>query len=153
MPRGRPSLTINGKPTELRDGTFDTTLTLQAGRNQVELIAVDLVGNRRVDSFDVILDQDPPQLVSLEVTPRDLKPGQPLQIALTAKDASGLRKVAPIRLQVGSTDIHDLLELEGGTGTYRKVLLLPPTVAGRVTVREVEVEDYAGNKARLTPDQ
>ncbi len=150
---GATSLTVDGKPTELSSETFDTTLTLQSGRNQVELIAVDLVGNRRVDSFDVILDQDPPQLVSLEVTPRDLKPGQPLQIALTAKDASGLRKVAPIRLRVGSTDIQDLLVLEGGTGTYRKVLLLPPTVAGRVTVRDVEVEDYAGNKARMTPDQ
>ncbi len=150
---GATSLTVDGKPTELSNETFDTTLTLQSGRNQVELIAVDLVGNRRVDSFDVILDQDPPQLVSLEVTPRDLKPGQPLLIALTAKDASGLRKVAPIRLRVGSTDIQDLLVLEGGTGTYRKVLLLPPTVAGRVTVRDVEVEDYAGNKARLTPDQ
>ncbi len=150
---GATGLTVNGKPTDLADGSFDTTLTLQGGRNRVELIATDLVGNRRVDSFDVVLDQDPPQLVSFEVTPRDAKPGQPVQIALTARDASGLRKVAPIRLQVGSTDIDDLLELDGSTGTYRKTLLLPANASGRVTVREVEVEDYAGNTARFTPDR
>jgi hypothetical protein len=150
---GATALTINGKPTDLADGSFDTTLTLRAGRNRVELIATDLVGNRRVDSFDILLDQDPPEILSLEVTPRDPKPGQPVQIALTARDASGLRKVATIRLRVGGTDIDDLLELDGSTGTYRKTLLLPTNASGRVTVREVEVEDYAGNTARLTPDR
>ena len=48
--------------------------------------------------------------------------------------------------------IDDLLELDGSTGTYRKTVLLPSTAAGRVTVREVEVEDYAGNTARFAPD-
>ena len=52
---------MNGKPVDLADDSFDTPLTLRSGRNQVELIATDLVGNRRVDSFEIVLDQDPPE--------------------------------------------------------------------------------------------
>jgi Glucodextranase, domain B len=147
------SLTINGRAVPLTGGAFGETVTLRQGRNPVELIATDLVGNVRVARFEVTLDQDPPELVGFEVTPRELKAGDPLQIVLTARDASGLRKVAPFRVRVGNSEYADFLEL-GGTGdTYRKTVQLPRGMAGRVALLEVELEDYAGNKARLTPER
>jgi hypothetical protein len=72
---------------------------------------------------------------------------------VTARDASGLRKAAPVRIRVAGTDYTDFLELGGADGTYRKAVLLPDEAAGAVAVREVEVEDYAGNKARFTLDR
>ena len=32
-------------------------------------------------------------------------------------------------------------------------MLLPPEAVGRVALRDVEIEDYAGNKARFTFDR
>jgi hypothetical protein len=154
---GAKSLSVNGRPVPLAgNGMFDETLTLRPGRNPIELIATDLVGNVGVARFEVTLDQDPPELVGFTLTPRELKGGEPLRIELTARDASGLRKAAPFKVRVGQAEYADFLELGGGgttNGTYRKTLQPPPGLAGRVTLREVELEDYAGNKARLTPER
>jgi hypothetical protein len=59
----------------------------------------------------------------------------------------------PFKIRVGQAGYADFLELSGGGttgGTYRKTVQPPPGLAGRVTLREVELEDYAGNKAHLT---
>ena len=150
---GATSLSINGRPVQLIGEEFDQTMTLASGRNTIELIATDLVGNRRVDSFDVQLDQDPPELVGYEVTPGEAHGGEPMQVEVRASDPSGLRKAAPFRLRVGDKDYADFLELGGESNSYRKTILLPREAAGRVTLREVEIEDYAGNKARFTFDK
>lgn len=150
---GATGLWINGQPVQLIGEEFDRTVTLTSGRNTIELIAVDLVGNRRVDSFDVQLDQDPPQLVGYEVTPAQAQGGESVRVEVRASDPSGLRKAAAFRIRVGDTDYADFLELGGDSGTYRKTLRLPGTASGRISLREVEIEDYAGNKARFTFDR
>jgi hypothetical protein len=150
---GATGLSINGQPVQLLSEEFDQTVTLSGGRNTIELIAVDLVGNRRVDSFDVQLDQDPPQLVGHNVTPVEAHGGESVRIEVRASDPSGLRKAAPFKLRVGDKDYADFLELGGDSDSYRKTILLPREAAGRIVLREVEVEDYAGNKARFTFDK
>ena len=54
--------------------------------------------------------------------------------------------------RVGDTDYADFLELVGDSRTYRKTIV---AAAGRpaISLREVEIEDYAGNKARFTFDR
>jgi hypothetical protein len=150
---GATSLTIDGRAVPLTGDAFGETVTLRQGRNPIELIATDLVGNARVARFEVTLDQDPPELVGFELAPRELKAGEPLQIALTARDVSGLRKVAPFRVRVGGSEYADFLELGGTGATYRKTVQLPRGMSGRVALLAVELEDYAGNKARLTPER
>ena len=150
---GATSLSINGQPVQLMGEEFDQTITLASGRNTIELIATDLVGNRRVDSFDVQLDQDPPQLLGYDVSPAEAHGGQPVRVEVRASDPSGLRKAAAFRLRVGDKDYADFLELGGESNSYRKTVLLPREATGRVTLREVEIEDYAGNKARFTFDK
>jgi hypothetical protein len=150
---GAVTLTVNGRPARLADGRFDETVSLREGANAVELVATDLVGNTRIERFAVDLDQVPPSLEGFSVSPRRIRSGQPVTIEVTARDASGLRKAAPVRIRVAGTDYTDFLELGGAAGTYRKAVLLPDEAAGAVAVREVEVEDYAGNKARFTLDR
>jgi hypothetical protein len=151
---GAASLTVNGRPARLADdGRFDETVSLREGANAIELVATDLVGNTRIERFAVNLDQVPPSLVSYGVAPRRIRRGQPVTIEVTARDASGLRKAAPVRIRVAGTDYTDFLELGGAAGTYRKAVLLPDEAEGVVAVQEVEVEDYAGNKARFTLDR
>ena len=150
---GATGLWINGQPVQLIGEEFDRTVTLTSGRNTIELIAVDLVGNRRVDRFDVQLDQDPPRLVGYEVTPTQAQGGDSVRVEVRASDPSGLRKAAAFRIRVGDTDYADFLELGGDSGTYRKTVRLPGTASGRISLREVEIEDYAGNKARFTFDR
>jgi uncharacterized lipoprotein YbaY len=82
-----------------------------------------------------------------------LRAGEPLEVEVEARDLSGLRKAAPFRVSVGGKEFGDFLELNGDTGTYRKTMLLPPEAVGRVALRDVEIEDYAGNKARFAFDR
>jgi hypothetical protein len=149
---GARSMTVNSRPARLIGDTFDETVTLRQGVNTVELVATDMVGNVRVERFEVGLDQNPPELVSYQVTPLQRRAGEPVRIEVTARDASGLRKAAAFRLQVGEKGFTDFLELGAG-GTYRTSLALPAGVTGRVRLLGVEVEDYAGNKARFALDK
>jgi hypothetical protein len=149
---GARSLTVDGRPARLIDDGFDETATLRQGLNTVELVATDAVGNVRVERFEVALDQTPPELVGYRVSPQQVRAGEPVQVEVSARDASGLRKAAPFRLRVGDTDHADFLEL-GSAGAYRKSVLLPGSAAGRVRLLEVEVEDYAGNQARFAFDR
>ena len=145
---------MNGRPARLVDGAFDEKATLRQGQNAIELIATDAVGNVRVERYEVALDQEPPSLVGHRIMPARLGGGEPLRIEVTARDASGLRKVAPFRIQVAGTEYADFLELSGGgpapTGRRCCCRARRP---GRATLRTVEVEDYAGNKARFTFDR
>ncbi|WP_027133940.1 FecR domain-containing protein [Geminicoccus roseus] len=146
---GAASLTLNGDPVRLIGDQFDRTATLVAGPNMFRLEAVDRVGNARVESFVVHLDQQPPELIGHRVTPEQVQAGGPVRVEVEARDAAGLRQAAPFRLRVGGTDYGDFLELSGDAGRYGATVLLPPEAAGAVSLREVEIEDYAGNKARF----
>jgi hypothetical protein len=128
---------------------FEQSVTLASGHNTIELIATDLVGNGRVDSFDVQLDQDPPQLLGYAVSPAQGHSGEPVRIEVRASDSSGLRKAAAFKLRVGDKDLDDFLELGGESNSYHKTIQLPRDAIGRIVLREVEIEDYAGNKARF----
>ena len=150
---GAVAFSVNGRPVQLADGQFDETVTLVPGDNRIRLEAVDLVGNVQVESFDVQLDQEPPELLDHAVTPARIRPGEPIRIEVTARDDSGLRHAASYRLRVGDTDYTDFLKLGDQPGTYGAIVLLPPDVAGPVVLRDVEIEDYAGNKARFTFDR
>ena len=114
---------------------------------------MDLVGNARVESFEVQLDQQPPELVGYVVTPKLARAGEPIQVEVRATDASGLRQAAPFKVRVAGVDYGEFLELGGDASTYRATMQLPRDVIGPVTLREVEIEDYAGNRARFAFDR
>ena len=99
------------------------------------------------------LDQTAPELVGFDVSPAQLRAGEPLEVEVEARDLSGLRKAAPFRVSVGGPGLRGLSRAQRQHGTYRKTMLLPPEAVGRVALRDVEIEDYAGNKARFAFDR
>jgi len=147
---GAVELSLNGQPVQLLDDGFDQTVTLVPGLNRLRLEATDLVGNVRVANFEVRLDQQAPELVGYRVSPQRVEAGQPVQVEVQARDESGLRQLAPVRLRVAGVEHRGFLELGGTPGTYAATVLLPPDAAGPAELREVEIEDYAGNKARFS---
>jgi FecR protein/Glucodextranase, domain B len=149
LPGGR-RLVVDGRPATLIDETFDEVITLGQGRNAIELVATDLVGNVSVERLDVFLDQAPPQLVRQEVAPSRASPGATVSVEVVAEDASGMKQAAPFTLRVGDASLSDFLRFDSASQSYRSTVLLPAGMQGRVTLTDVELEDYAGNRQRYT---
>ncbi|MGH6895481.1 MAG: FecR domain-containing protein [Geminicoccaceae bacterium] len=148
--RGGGSLLIDGRPATLIDDTFEETITLRQGPNAIELVATDLVGNVSVEKFGVFLDQEPPQLVREVVSPGRASPGATLTVEVVASDASGMKQAAPFTLRVGDATLSDFLRFNPSSESYRSTLVLPEGMQGPVALKDVELEDYAGNRQRYT---
>jgi hypothetical protein len=147
---GGGRLLIDGRPAELIDDTFDEAITLSQGRNAIELVATDLVGNVHVEKLDVFLDQEPPQLIDQEVTPGRGAPGATVTVKVVASDGSGMKQAAPFTLRVGDATLSDFLRFDPSSQSYRSTLVLPQGMQGPVALVEVELEDYAGNRQRYS---
>jgi hypothetical protein len=147
---GGGRLLIDGRPATLIDDTFDESITLRRGRNAIELVATDLVGNVSVEKIDVFLDQEPPQLVSHAVTPTRVSPGATVTVEVVASDASGMKQAAPFTLRVGDATLSDFLRFDPSSQSYRSTLFLPKDMRGPARLADVELEDYAGNRQRYT---
>ena len=147
---GGGRLLIDGRPAELIDDTFDEAITLSQGRNAIELVATDLVGNVHVEKLDVFLDQEPPQLIDQEVTPGRGAPGATVTVKVVASDGSGMKQAAPFTLRVGDATLSDFLRFDPSSQSYRSTLVLPQGMQGPVALVDVELEDYAGNRQRYS---
>ena len=147
---GGVGLRIDGQPAQLVDQAFDQTVTLRPGANQIELVASDLVGNVGVEKLEIVLDQTPPELTSQSVSKNQATGGDAVTIDVVATDASGMKQAAPFTLQVGDRVFSDFLRFNRSTQSYRATLVLPKDASGRVALKDVELEDYAGNRKRYT---
>jgi hypothetical protein len=143
-------LLIDGEPAELIEGAFDEAVTLRQGRNAIELVATDLVGNVSVEKLEVVLDQEPPQLVEQGVTPARAAPGDRVSVEVVASDASGMKQAAPFTLQVGDRTVSDFLRFDPSRGSYRSTFVVSEGMQGAVALKDIELEDYAGNRQRYT---
>jgi len=148
--RGAAVVLLNGRPVRLVDDSFDETLTLTAGGNQIEMVATDLVGNVRVERWDVALDQEPPTLLGHRLSQDQASPGQPFVVEVNASDSSGLKQAAPFTVRIGEATHSDFLRFNPASNSYRATVVAPQNASGRLALRDVELEDYAGNKQRYS---
>jgi hypothetical protein len=148
--RGAVEVLLNGRPIKILDDSFDETVTLAAGANEIEMVAIDLVGNVRVERWDASLDQEPPALLGHRLSSREASPGQPFVIEVDASDASGLKQAAPFTVRIGRASHSDFLRLNPATGSYRATVVPPRGASGRLALIDLELEDYAGNRQRYT---
>ena len=147
---GGGRLLIDGRTATLINDTFEESITLRQGRNAIELVAIDLVGNVSVEKLDVFLDQEPPQLVRQGVSPSQAAPGATVSVEVVANDASGMKQAAPFTLRVGDATLSDFLRFDPSSQSYRSTLIVPAGIQGPVALTDVELEDYAGNRQRYT---
>jgi len=141
---GAATVTVNGAPARIAGGGFEAVATLAPGANAIEIVATDAVGNVAVKRLETVFDVDPPEIVSAVARRPDGDAG-PIEIAVEARDGSGLRQAAPFILSVGGTERRGFLRCDGATGWCRETLPPEPGALGLV---EVIVEDYAGNAAK-----
>ncbi len=147
---GGVALRVDGQPTQLIDESFDRTVTLRQGTNRIELVASDLVGNVGVEKLEIVLDQEPPQLVEKSVSKDRATGGDTVTINVVATDASGMKQAAPFTLQVGDRSVSDFLRFNKTSQSYRSTIVLPKDASGAIALKDVELEDYAGNRKRYT---
>jgi hypothetical protein len=147
---GGVKLLVDGQPSQLIGEAFDQTITLQQGANQIELVASDLVGNVSVEKLEIFLDQVPPELVRQSLSPDQASGGDAVTVEVVANDASGMKQAAAFSLQVGDRSLADFLRLNPASHSYRSTIVLPKDMNGPIELRDVELEDYAGNKKRYT---
>jgi hypothetical protein len=136
-------LELNGEAVPLSDGRFDLVLQLQAGVNVYDLLASDTVGNVSVTRLQILLDVEPPQILSTDLG-RPQGDGGAIELLVEARDASGLRQAAPYVVTVGGVERQGFLRCDSNSGFCRASL---PPEKGRLELVEVGIEDYAGNVA------
>jgi hypothetical protein len=141
---GAVTVTVNGAPAPVTGGGFEAVATLAPGPNAIEIVATDAVGNVAVKRIETMFDVEPPEILSAAARRPDGDAG-PIEIAVEARDASGLRQAAPFILSVGGTERRGFLRCNGAGGSCRETL---PPEPGELRLIEVIVEDYAGNAAK-----
>lgn len=139
------TLALNGRLLPLDGGGFDETLSLEPGVNVIELIATDRAGNVQVDRSSVILDQDPPELVSAGGDPSNSGGQAVLAIEVVANDATGLAKAAPFVVTAGERSFTGYLRYNRAARSYQGSVIIPEDMLATARLARVELQDDAGN--------
>ena len=139
------NLNICGSDIELLDGRFDETIELKPGKNNIQIIATDLVGNATYFERDVVFDKEPPKLLKYNLSPKIASGGESVSIVVFAEDEFGMKRAAKFTLQAGEFIYSDYLRFYRDMQCYRQMVNLPMLAKGEIKVT-VELEDYHGNK-------
>ncbi len=150
--RGAVSLQVNGRAVQLDpDGHFDHTLLLEEGVNGFLALAVDQVGNRSERVLSVFRDTTPPVIQSYSADPDQARRGGALALRVVAEDAGELARLARVNVRVNGYHYEGYLHSAGTSGQYSGTVELPANVSGPVIWERIQVSDYLGNRATLTP--
>ncbi|ADZ71985.1 FecR domain-containing protein [Polymorphum gilvum] len=144
--QGGGTATLNGRPIPLAEGTFDEVITLVAGANAIEMTATDAAGNVAVERWSVTLDQEPPSYVRHSV---EARPDGRVEVEVVAEDGTGLAKAAPFTVLANGEAHQGFLRYNKLSRSYKGTVAVAAGQAGRATLAEVELEDDAGNRARV----
>lgn len=142
---GGNRMLINGNQVPLREGKFAESVNISPGLNHIKLSAFDLVGNSALWEQDVLLDQTPPKLIKVDISPLQVKGGEQVSIHVYAQDESELKKAAPFTVQVGDFVFNGFLRYVKSSSRYEGSVSIPAGTAGRVSLKKVILEDVLKN--------
>lgn len=81
------SVTVNGKTVTVgNNGTFTTTVVLTAGSNTITVVSTDATGKTTTVTRTVTLDQTPPSITAVSISPNPATVGQSFLISVTVTD-------------------------------------------------------------------
>jgi hypothetical protein len=142
---GASTLTLDGAPVALSaDGRFAADVTLTPGPNTLAFRATDAVGNTALLTLSTVLDTEPPEVLAARAT----RGPTGVEIAVTARDATGLRAVARYEITRAGRAETGVMRCDAASGECRAVV---PADPGPVALVSATVEDYAGNARRSGP--
>ncbi|MDM8545574.1 FecR domain-containing protein [Candidatus Venteria ishoeyi] len=139
-------LHINAKAVVLQTGRFKHTLHLQQGNNALQLTAKDLAGNSRLWQKNIILDQNPPQLLKHHFSKKYVKGGDVVQLHVQVKDDSGMKSGATYQVRVGKQLLSGYVRLCPDKTCYQGKVVVPLHNQGRIKLESLQLEDYLGNR-------
>ena len=125
------SVRVNDIEATLSAGSFQATLTLQDGFNDIFVVAADATGKQNFVSLTVTLDRTPPQLSVENPAPQQLTNQEEVRVAGEAADESG---IASLTVQQEPLSVTE--------GRFEAVALVAPG-SNLITLRAV---DRAGNE-------
>lgn len=141
-------VTVNQTETALTDGQFETEITLQPGKNEVTVAAIDPVGHVEYAARQITLDTDPPRRNSTQISPRNVTGGEWVTIMVEVSDQSELRTAAPFTVQIGRDfDFSGYLIYRSHSGRYFGQFQVPANVRGTVKLTHLVLRDVVGNEA------
>jgi hypothetical protein len=129
------SVSVNGQPATLGQGTYTAAATLAAGVNQLVSVAVDAAGSQASAAVVVTLDTQPPTLTLAAPTPGTITNQPRVQVTGTATDDTGIALVVVAGQAVA---------VAGG----QFATLVP--VAEGLNMIEADAFDLAGNEQTAT---
>ncbi len=143
---GLASLLLNGRAISFRNDRFDENLQLRPGLNPIRLEASDFVGNTTIMEKQITLDKEPPQLLDHKIFSRLAGEVRLVNIFVSARDESGLKRAAKCIIQAGGAQFTQYLLLNPATQTYEDVAKLPKDTPELIKIKSVVLEDYLGNQ-------
>ena len=82
------SVTVNGQNVNVgTNGSFTTTVTLKTGSNTITIVSTDANGKQSTVTRTVTLDQTPPSITAVTITPNPTSTGQTFLISVTVTDS------------------------------------------------------------------
>jgi hypothetical protein len=129
------SVSVNGQPATLGQGTYTAAVTLVTGVNQIVSVAADAAGIQALVAVAVTLDTQPPTLTLATPIPGSITNQAQVRVAGTATDDTGIA----------------LLEVAGQAVTVADGQFATSVpVADGVNTIEVDAFDLAGNEQATT---
>ena len=83
---GAVSITVNGSPVTVNNGSFSTTINLTEGSNTITIVATDAAGKTTTVTRTVTLDTAAPIITAVTLTPNPVDAGATFVIEVTVSD-------------------------------------------------------------------
>lgn len=137
-------LFINNEEAPIQNGGFSKSLTLSQGMNSITFSG-EMNAKGNVLEQKIFLDQNPPELVTNSVKVETKKDVIFLQLSLTAKDESDLKKTAVAVLKTNGEDKSFIMKLNESTMQYTVDLSLIKGNIKELVLKSFILEDQLGN--------
>lgn len=140
------SLAANGRKIAVEAGRFSQRINLAEGRNAIELVATDAAGNVRVKRWSVRLDRTPPKPITHRIVATKEGSGTTLRVTATARDASGLARIARCTVGTDRWSSRAFLRYDRASQRYEGVVWTTKADAVDARLKQIELTDSAGNR-------
>ncbi len=145
------NLTCNGAAVALQNNRFTHIVVLQPGKNLITFQAKDELANECTVQKEVMLDKTPPELINHSVVIKSTPAGDVVEVKITARDGSGLRRTASVELQAGDMLTSGYLLFNQTAQTYEGSFKYPKGTVKEAELKSLVLEDYYGNQSVLQP--
>ncbi len=136
------------------DGRFALKIPLRSGPNEILLEARDQVGNEDRWRQTVLLDQEPPRLLSHRlIQTQGEPPARLVVVEIVAEDPSGVVAAVPYRLEAEGFAHEGIATRSADRSTYQDRVVLPVGARGTPRLRSVTLRDYLGNHQEVDLDR